>query len=338
MSSSYVVFYKILTTCLLIFVGYIARRMKILPEISVSILSKYLMYLCLPCYFLFHMPSSISLETLHQYWFYPILGFVLMGLGDVASYIVARVFARPGELATFRLICAVPNWIFMALAVCVPLFHEDGLRVVLLYNMGINFYVWTFALTSFRSGVGAKEILKKLFVNIQTIGLAIGFLLALFVPMVRGMEKLTADELVALPLHIGILTPIWETVYLIGSTALPISILNIGLLLGTPAPEGERPDGRSLGLTIVFRLLLAPVLTLGAMVVAQLLGVGMNKGEFVTSVIIMGMPAGVLCLSIVEVYGGANRLTAKCVLWGTIASLFTAPVVTGLAEWVYGML
>lgn len=332
MSSSYVVFYKIATTCLLIFVGFIGRRMKILPENSPTIISKFLIYLANPAYVVYYMPQSITRETLHLYWMYPLIGFILLAINDLFAYSAARLWARPGERATFRILVGLPNWVYMALAVCIPLFGEAGVRVVLLFNIGITFYVWTFGMTSFRSAVGLKEIFLSLFYNIQTFALALGVFLALFFPAINGMEKQNAETLASLPLYYGMITPFWETVYLVGSTALPLSILQIGMLLGTPRPGGSVSDTKSLMLTSFLRLLAAPALTLGVLALLYKLGLTMGKAEFITAVIVMAMPAAVLSLSITEVYGGATRLAAKGIMWTNIASLLTAPLVTFVAE------
>ena len=342
MISGSVVFYKIATTCLLIVVGFLARRMQLLPEISVSILSKFIVYLALPCYMIFYMPTSISPATLGLYWYFPLLGALLVAVNDCFGYLAARLWAGPGERATFRVLVGLPNWIFMALAVCEPLFKEDGVRVVVLYNAGIMFYIWTFGMTSFRTAAGWREVLRQLFLNTQTVALAVGFVLAMLFPFLRGMERLGSEELAALPFHIGVFTPLWETVSLVGGTALPLSIVQIGLLLGEPKRGDEtRVDGRSLSLTIVLRLLVSPVLILGVLYLACRLGVPLTRTEFVVSAIIMSMPAATLCLTVAEVYSGATRLAAQAILWGTVASLLTAPLATRAAQevvsWLPGM-
>ena len=339
MVSSSVVFYKIATTCLLIVVGYIARRMKLLPEISVSVISKFILNLAMPCYLVYYMPSSISPSTIGRYWYFPLLGILLALINDLFGYATARLWAKPGERATFRIIVGLPNWVFMALAVCEPLFREDGVRVVLLYNVGVTFYLWTAGMTSFRSAVGWKEILRQLFINPQTIALIAGFILAMVFPFLQGMEKLGSDELAALPVYIGMMTPVWETIYLVGGTALPLSILQIGLMLGEPRPAGAGSvDKGTLLLTGGLRLLAAPAITLAVLYFLCLAGLPLTGTEFVVSCIILAMPAAVVCLTIVELYGGATRLAASAILWMTIASLFTVPLVTWAAQKVYALL
>ncbi|MCD8348997.1 MAG: AEC family transporter [Planctomycetaceae bacterium] len=336
MISGSVVFYKIATTCLLIFAGFIARRIRILPEIAIPVLSKHVLMIATPAYVIFYMPQSISIETLHLYWYYPVVGFILIAINDLFAYGSARVLAKPGELATFRALVGLPNWVFMALAVCEPIFKDDGVRVVLLFNLGITFYVWSFGMTSFRSGGGVTGMLKELFLNAQTISALIGVVLALGCPWLRGMESLDSDALAALPWYLGLATPVWESVHLLGSTALPLSIFQIGLLLGAPARSAaEGGDPLSVFTVSVLRLLVAPLFALAALIVICRLGIGFSQAEFTVAAIVMAMPAAVAGLAVVEVYGGAGRLAAKGILWMSIASLATAPIVTHVAQYVY---
>ena len=341
MISGSVVFYKIATTCLLILVGYIGRRMKLIPEISVQVISKFLLSIALPSYFIYHMPYSIAVETLAANWFFPVLGALLLAESDLFGYLCGRLWARSGELGTFRIMVGLPNWVFMAMAVCEPIFKEDGIRVVLLYNLGIVLYIWSFGMTSFRSGVGWKAVVRQLFLNVQIVSCCIGLAVAFIAPFVKGMEGMDSEQLRALPWYLGVVTPVWESIYLLGGTALPLSIVQIGLLLGTPRSEHPGVDAggnRSLVLTTLLRLLAAPLLSLATLFAACRLGLGLSRNEFVISVIVMSMPAAVLSLSITEVYGGSSRLAARGIIWGTVASLLTAPLLTLAAQRAYGWL
>ena len=338
MISGSVVFYKIATTCLLIFVGFLARRMKLLPEISVSVLSKYIMYFALPAYIVYYMPSTVSMETLSTNWFFPLVGVAVFMVGDVFAYITAKLWAKPRDLATFRHLVGIPNWVFMALAVCEPMFGGDGVRIVLLYNISMMFYFWSFGMSSYRVGGDRKKMLRQLFCNVQTLANVIGLIFALLLPFVRGMESMDSGELSALPPYLGVVTPFWETIYLIGMTALPLSIFQVGLVLGETDGENGTVairDDRALCLAVLLRLVVSPLMSIALLMLLCELGVPLTMNEFVISAIIMAMPAAVLCITSAEVYGGNTVLAARGVLWGTLASLLTAPVVTWLAVWAY---
>lgn len=338
MFSGSVVFYKIATTCLLIFVGYIARRMQLVPENSLSVFSKFVVNFALPCYIIFHMPATISPSTLSTYWFYPLIGIALMAGSDLFGYVAARLWAQKGELPTFRMLVGMPNWVFMALAVCEPLFGEVGVRVVLLYNVGIMLYIWSAGMTSFRGGMG-WNVAKSMFVNPQMIASVIGLTLALTIPGLGKLHAISTMELAAMPFAQGLFTTVWETVQLVAITALPLSIIQIGILLGAPlnlSPEEWRKDNRSLVVASALRLLASPTLSILTLVVMVRLGINYSYPEFMTSAIVMAMPAAVLCISVSDVYGGNTLLAARGILWTTILGLASAPVMTKAAEWAYG--
>ncbi len=340
MISGSVVLYKIAGVCLLILAGYVAKRLRLLPGDATGVISRFLVYLAFPSYVLYYMPNSVTAESLARDWRFPLIGFFLVFVADLFGYASARALAGPGERATFRILVAFPNWVFMALAVCEPLFREDGARVVLLYNIGITFYLWTFGLTSFRTATGMAAMARQLFLNPQTVAMMIGLVLAVAVPSLRGLEKMTSDELAALPFAIGIATPIWEAVYLLATTALPVSIFQIGLLLDNPAAAGApaQPLLRSLVLTCALRLLAVPVLSMGVLFALHRFGVQFTFNEFMVSTIVMAMAPAVAISSIVDIYNGSGRLAAGGILWASVASLATAPAITWLAQRVYPLL
>ncbi len=340
MVSGTVVLYKIAGTCLLILAGYIVKRLRLFPDNAANVLSRYLVYLGFPCYVLYYMPNSVTAESLAVDWRFPLLGFFLVFVADLFGYASARALARPEERATFRILVAFPNWVFMALTVCEPLFREDGVRVVLLYNIGITFYLWTFGLTSFRTAAGAADTVKQLFLNPQTIAMTIGIILAICIPSLRGLENATSDELAALPFEIGILTPIWDAVHLLATTALPVSIFQIGLLLNnSPASGGPRPSIlRPMILSCALRLLAVPVLSMAVLFALHRAGVRFTFTEFMTSTIVMAMAPAVAIVSIVDLYKGAGVLAARGILWGSVLCLATAPAITWLAQKVYPLL
>ncbi|MCC8165661.1 MAG: AEC family transporter [Planctomycetes bacterium] len=185
-------------------------------------------------------------------------------------------------------------------------------------------------------------MLRNVLLNPQTVALMIGFVLALAAPFLVGMEKMGSEELQALPLYIGILSPAWETIYLLGLTTLPISIFQIGLLLGAPRQSidvgGESPVRvGQLVLLGFLRLIAAPVLCMGILLLLMWFGLPLSLSDFVVSTIVIAMPPAVACLAIVEVYGGRVRLTANAILWQTVAALGTAPLITYVAQVVYRM-
>ncbi len=345
MISGSVVFYKIATTCLIILVGYIVTRMQLIPEKSVPVLSKYTLWVAFPAYMVYSLPASISLATLHLYWFFPLVGFVLVLLSDLTAYAAARLLAGPQDRATVRILAGIPNWVFMALAVCEPIFREEGVRVVLLFNIGITPYLWTIGMSSFRPGEGFYRLARSLFVNMQSIAVAIGIVLALTCPFLRGLERLPAVELARLPLALGLLTPVWETVYLLGLTALPLSIFQIGVMLGglhgdatQPADPAAKSDFLWLAILAFLRLLAIPCLLMFALALALKCGLPFSGNEFTIAVIIMAMPPAVAAMAVADVYHGNTRLTAKSLLWLSMAALATAPMVVWAAETLHGRL
>lgn len=339
MASGMTVFYSILSICLLIFVGFIARRMKLVPENSLSALSGFFLDVATPCYIATNMVRTVSRDTLGDSWRFVLLGFLLIALSDLIGLVSSRLWSPLAERPTFRYIIAVPNWLFLGMAVCEPLFGDAGARVVLLFNFSVTIYIWTLGMTGFRGGLGGNAV-KELVLNTQIIATLAGLALALAFPFLGAVRTLPAAEAAGLPLYLGLTASVWNTVEILGGTALPLSIFSIGLRLA--APQGavvreKRPGNRSLLVTSAIRLLVAPAICLAVLLACFRLGFTMSQAEFVSAALIMSMPTAVASLAVAEVYGGSTLLAARAILWMTVASLFTVPAMTRLALFVHSL-
>lgn len=340
MLSSSVIFYKIASMCLLILIGYFVKRMKLLPENSLNVISHYTISIATPCLVMSYMPRCIDPDTIGQYWPYPVLGIGLVAFSDLIGLGTAKLFAPANEQATFRFLAAFPNWVFLALAVCEPLFGETGVRVVLLFNAGITVYLWSFGMTGFRPGSGWKAA-KSLVLNNQVIATVIGLILAVTIPSLANAHLLTAAELAVQPFWIGTAMSAWEAILLLGATALPLSIFQIGLRLAGSEKGGsveeltEKPNNRSLILCSAVRLLFTPILTVALLLVIIHLGFTMSHAEYLVAILICAMPTAATSLGVTDVYGGDSLLAARGVLWMTVASLATVPLVAWIANYVY---
>ncbi len=340
MLSSSVIFYKIASMCLLILIGYFVKRMKLLPENSLNVISHYTISIATPCLIMSYMPRCIGLETLGQYWPYPVLGMGLVAFSDIIGLGTAKLFAAPNQQATFRFLAAFPNWIFLALAVCEPLFGEIGVRVVLLFNAGITLYLWSFGMTSFRPGAGWKAA-KNLVLNNQIIATVIGLILAVTIPSLAGAHLRTAAELAEEPFWIGTAMSAWEAILLLGATALPLSIFQIGLRLAGNKKGGsveeltEKPNNRSLILCSSIRLLFTPILTVAVLLIVVKLGFTMSHAEYLVAILICSMPTAAQSLGVTDLYGGDSLLAARGILWMTVASLATVPLVAWIANYAH---
>ncbi|MDR3211273.1 MAG: AEC family transporter [Planctomycetota bacterium] len=349
MPSEAVIFYKLVAMSLLIFVGFIARRMKLLPENSFTVLSHYILSIATPFYVMVYMSRTVSRDSILNYWHFPLLAFLLLALSDLISILAAYSLSRPATRPTYRFLAAIPNWMFFPLVICEPLFGMDGVRVVLLFNLGITLYVWSFGMTWFHPGFGWGA-LRDLILNRQIIATALGILIALFIPQLRDLHNLGVAELTSLPLHLGLLASVWEAVTLVGGTCLSISIFQIGVRLAandrnepaslpisrrlSPASvranaklrKGEWAGYRQLVSASLVRLVVTPLLIILVLILLRRLGLNLTPSEYLVTLIVFSQSPAVAGLSVADVFGGDSLLAARAIVWMTLASLVTVPL------------
>ena len=337
MLSSSVIFFKIASMCLLMFFGYLSRRMKLVPDSFLGALSSYLLSIASPCFIIYNIPRTITRESIVAYWYFPLLGAGLLAICDIFGWASARLLVIPNRRPTFRFLIAFPNWIFLAIAVIEPLFGDEGIRMVLLFNAGINAYLWSFGLSGFKPGTG-WALMKNIFLNIQIIATVVGMGLAVGFPFVATIHDMTGAQLAELPVHLGLTAAAWEGITFIGITTLPLSIFQIGLRLAAAPDEKTagkpaiRKDNRTLAVCSTLRLIVAPVIIILTLIALIRFGLPLTEAEFLISVLIFSMPTGVTAMMIADLYGGDTLLTARTILWTTLASLGTVPVIAWLAQ------
>lgn len=333
MPADMAVFYKILETCLLIFIGLLVRRMHLLPENSLAVLGRYVLDVATPCLLATKLPSVVQADALARNWHLPILGLVLVAASDHLGGLCSRFGVPAGERITFRFVAAFGNWLYLALAVCEPVFGADGSRVVLLFNVGITLYVWSAGMLGFRKGIQGG-MLRRMFWNGQIVATAIGLMLAIFFPGVSGLANLSGAALETLPVSIALISVLWTALTAVASTTIPLSLVQIGVRLAERGESGAGPACSRLSLWYsgVLRLVAAPALGVAILMLGQVLGLGLSRNEFLIAAIIAAMPTSVASLQAAEVYGGSTMLAARSILWTTLASMATVPAVTALAR------
>lgn len=328
-----VVFYKIATTFLVILVGFISCRLKVLPAASITYLSRYALDIATPCLILVKMPYTINRETLSANWYIPVIGILMVVVSDFTGHVAAKHLASPNLYPTFRLLVAFPNWMFLSMAICEPIFGSEALRIILLCNPAVTIYLWTIGVSALQKGENKSPLLTML-KNTQFIVTLAAIALSLLFPFLPGMEKVTTQELMKMSLPMALTATLWEAMAMIAATAIPVSMLIIGIRLGTTHTTQLTTNRWVLAKVVLLRLIGAPIVTIAILWLIQWAGFGFGRQEFIIFGLIAAMPAAVALMSIAEVYKGEVVLTAKAIFWSTLLSLATVPVMYLILHWL----
>lgn len=166
---------------LLLSVGFIGGKFKILDEVSTEKLSALIIKIGQP----FLIINSIicqkcTPENLKTGLLVFLLGLCMHTIMAVLAFFLAKPFKNPDRRALAEYSMFFSNCGFMGFPVIQSLYGEEGLFYGAFYIMSFHLFVWTIGLVILsRGGEGIKITPKKIFLNYGTIPCVIGF--AIFV-------------------------------------------------------------------------------------------------------------------------------------------------------------
>lgn len=284
----------------IIFLGFLLRRIGFLKEEDVNLLNKIIIYLALPAMIFLAVRASKPALSLAKI---PLLGLVVMTLCLLVAILAGRLLRLPAKtLGAFLIASAMGNTGYLGFPLTIGVFGERNLVKAVFYDFGTVVFIFTAGVIiakmlgeGDRKG-GILSVLKEFLLFPSTVALVLGLLL-LPVPLPKFL--------------LGSLT------YLSQAT-IPLIMLTIGLSLKA---EGFSKYALPLSFLVVIKLILSPFFAYWAGSLAGF--AGQTLGVFVLEA---SMPAVMLSLVIGLKYKLDVHFLPSAILVSTIASLVTIPL------------
>lgn len=297
----------------LIGLGTVLRRADWLTAEADSSLLRLGVNLLFPCLIFQSVVGNNALRDPRNLLWPPLLGFAWMGLGWLTGWWTGRALglARGSGLRTFAFTSGFPNYSYLPIPLIGALFGPGTLGVLFVFNVGIEFAVWTVGILLLAGG-SLREGWRRL-----------------LSPPVLGL--LGAVALNALGVELP--APLLKTVSMLAACAVPLGLLLIGALL-----EEHLHNPRALlaprinTSAVLLRLGLLPLLLLAT---ARWLPLSPELREVV--VVQAAMPAGVFPIVLAKHYGGQPLTAAQIVLSTTAVSIFLIPFWMRFGFWWLGL-
>lgn len=315
-----VVLQKTSTLFLVMVAGWIAAKRGLWkPEASRTI-SRVLLDLVCPCYIIAQFLRTIDGPTLRHSWYIPVLGFLVIVIGEAVGLAASPLVQAPVRRRTFVFLVALTNWIYLPLPIAEGLFGADGVTAILLMNIGCSAAIWTIGIATLNPGMSPRESARHVFTNPNILATVAGLALALAVPPLRNGAP-------TLPF----LHPFLNAAELLGLLMIPLSLLVIGAQLAEVKTSQLRPEPALWGV-LALRLAAAPLAALGFVHLLGLAGVPIPDTPRLTFLLVAAMPPALSCTLFTERYNGDSLLSAKAVFFGTFLSLATVPLYFRLVQ------
>jgi predicted permease len=307
---------QIFILAMVVLIGAIAAKLKVLTIESRDMLSKVIFNISLP---LMLFTNFLKLEATprllaNSFVVLSVSGFVILFL-LVAGWITTRIFKITGrEAAVFKAHSMFGNTIFLGFPLINALYGSEGLLYATMFQLVSNIIMWTAGVVvlTYGNGISWKKSILKV-INPNTIATLLGlsfFLLSLKLPRI-------------------IVTPLSE----LGAANTWLSMLYIGAML-VFSNVGGLLKKKSIYIISFNRLIFVPAILISLFVLSSSL-LGAAPDKMVSSVIILeaSMPCMASVVIMAKELGADDHLAVGNVFVSTILSIVTLPLVLMAINW-----
>ena len=318
MSDAWVVLNKIAVMFLVMLAGWLLCRRGLLAVPFQSALGRLVVDGTFPALVFTQMLSTVSRASLRASLWVPVLGFVVMALASGIGLLAARGVREKSQRGTFAFVTGMPNWVYLPLPIVQGLFGAEGVRTVLLFNLGAQIFLWTGSVALIRGKLERSDLLQ-LAINPGLLATVAGIAVALLVPGASAWGTAGGDAGAGWWAGIAV-----QALTMVGSLTIPLSLLVTGAQLAGLAWDAPEHRGPVAGV-VALRLVVVPVVTIVLLHGAVHLGLPLTDIARHTIFLIAAMPVAISCSMFAERFGGDIRLSAASIFASTLLSLASVP-------------
>jgi Predicted permeases len=218
---------RVVSIFLLLVVGFIAQKRKILDSDGIKTISNFVLRVFLPFTIISSFDKSISLSAAGDLLKVAIFAIGVHALAIFISKLAYSRFPDPKrKILTY--ITVFSNCGFMGFPVAESVFGKIGLMYTSIYVMVFNIFVWTYGIALLSEGKEKKNIWHSILLNPGNIAFAIGFVLWV--------------------LPFGLPETLNYAVLLLGNCTTPLSMIVVGATLANLGIKRACFQGRRYGL------------------------------------------------------------------------------------------
>lgn len=301
---------------LFIAVGYVARKLKVMPDGFDKMLTRFVMAVPIPCMIIQSLQVEFSIDTLLRDC--PII----LGLSAgsmLVIYLISRLICLPmkkdiGKTVTFCLMFS--NFTFMGLPVVAEIYGAEGTFNYVIFTLLIRFFFYGVGPITLSGGghkMDLKEAAKQFFCE-PVVSVFIG----LFLYITQLQLPAVID---------GVMSDL-------GDMASPLGLILCGVIIA---------DAKWSGLTkypVVFVASALRLLVIPAIAIGLFLLIGVEHSIIRTTVFYFAMPAASLTPAMLLRYNSeavdARNVAGFIVVVSTLACVVTIPIWTVIIERICG--
>ncbi len=296
----------------LILVGYILRKKQILPDSSVTTLSRLETFFLTPSLSLSNMMKNATVETLSQNFKLVVYGVLFILSALALSYPLSRLFVRKSTDAAqeyqrniFKYALTFGNFGYVGNFVVLGILGSEGLFKFMLFTFGLSIVSSSWGVYVLTPKISKRSSIKSLFRGLLTppvIGLLLGILIGLL-----NLSRFVPEFLQTALTNAG-------------GCMGPVGMILAGLVIGGYSIK-ELVTNKKVYLVTFMRLVVIPAVM---MLVLNVLGA--SKEVMMLVLMAFAVPLGLNTIIFPAAYGGDTKPGASMAMISHTLSVITIPI------------
>ena len=299
----FITFIAVLVLLLTAVPGFIAIKKKMVSEDCIPGFSKIMVYFCQPCLAVYTFKSATcSPDKLADIGIFALLTMLIHAVMLLGSWLVLRKKYKQAIYRIITIATACANCAFFGIPIIEALMGERAEELIVyttVYAVVMNVVCWTIG-SAIISGDTKYISPKKIFLNPAMIGGVIAFVIFFF--------------------SIPIQEDFFSMITIVGKMCSPLSMIIMGMRLATMDLKKMFTDVR-IYLAIAVKGFVMPLV---AFAIAYFLPI--SSDIKVAFFIIAACPVASVVLNFSEILGEGQKEAANLVLFGTMLSIVTLPI------------
>lgn len=305
MNSLFTLAYEIGSLYIIVAIGWIIRRKKLISEQGQRAFTTLLLYVALPCLIISSMHMPFQYEQAYGAFIMFGLSIYIMGGTLILSRLITRKLTLPTERkAVFENVILFGNQGFIGMVIILQLFSQEGMLFASVFNLIYYVLIWTYAI--YLMNPGALPDSKAVFIlkNPGFLATVFGFVLFIF------------------PIQIPAF--IMEPAATVGQMTVPLSMIMIGMMISTVTFSKAVAYMKDIFvyIAVLIRLFIYPILFF-----LPLLFLNIPFELFMIACLLAATPSPATVSMYAQLYGGDVEFAAVVVFFSTILSVVSIPLV-----------
>lgn len=310
-----VVFTSLIGLFLIMGVGFLSVKTKVIPASITSNLSNILLKVTLPATVFYSVVSKEYDPTFFKD------GLVSMGLclviylveAGIALVLAKYVFhVQEGGRGVWAMTCTFCNNAFIGYPIIQALLGTDALALAAMYGLTINILTYSLGIWLIATDRKEKSGEKKEKLGIRTVVLS-NVNIALILGLIFFLGRISVPNFIMVPVtHFNNMTT-------------PLSMFTTGAIMAS-STIGNMFKDKDVYCAALVRLVLFPIMIITCL---KMLPLAHSLVYYMVCVTMM-MPSPAVSTILCDLYGGNRNLASKVVLFSSIACLVTIPIMTML--------